>query len=368
MVTTAFEKNRPADLSFLRTLCDCFGPTGCESEVAERIEQELCRLNLPYCRDRMGNLICRVSLGNGGENRPRMMISSHMDEVGFMITEITSDGYLRFGTVGGIDDSVLAGKKVTVRAADGTLLHGIIASKAVHHKTREERSKAVKCEKLYIDIGALTKEDAEKKVAAGDYATFDSEFFLFGADGETVKAKALDDRMGCVAMVETIRSLVKNPPALNADIFFCFTVREEIGLSGAKVAANEIAPDFALVLETTAVGDIADTAPNSRVADLGHGGVLSIMDRSTIYDRRFVDFALSCAQKEGIDAQIKRYVSGGNDAGHIHKTRAGVRCLALSVPTRYLHSPSCVARIHDYTAVRDLCEAIVRNFDLLARN
>jgi endoglucanase len=164
-------------------------------------------------------------------------------------------------------------------------------------------------------------------------------------------------------MIEVMESLAQDRPNIDLDVYFCFTVREEIGLSGALTAANAISPDFALVLETTAIGDIADTSPEARVADVGGGGVLSLMDRSTIYDRSFVDFLLKTSKENGIKAQIKRYVSGGNDAGSIHKTGVGVRTAALSVPTRYLHSPACVASLDDYEALRDLCEAAVRNFD-----
>lgn len=139
---------------------------------------------------------------------------------------------------------------------------------------------------------------------------------------------------------------------------------KEIGLSGARTAAHKIAPDFAIVLETTAVGDIAGTDEARRVSRLGEGGTLSLMDRSTIYDRDFVAFALDVAKKNSIPAQVKKYVSGGNDAGSIHKTGEGVRALALSVPTRYLHSASCVASLDDYASVRDLTEAMIRNFSL----
>ncbi len=356
------------ELDCLRRLSGLFGPTGCEDRVLAFLGEELEKLGVEAAFDRMGNLICRMRFGGAGEEPlPRLMISAHTDEVGFMITEITEEGYLRFGNLGGIDTAVLPGKRVTV-LSDAGLLRGVIASKAIHHKDKKEREKGVKAEKLYIDIGAGSREVAETMVSVGDFATFASEFFLMG-EGERVcaKGKALDDRMGCCAMLEVIRRLTECPPPVAAEVFFCFTVREEIGLSGARVAANELAPDYALILETTAIGDIADAPDARRVATFGGGGVISVMDRSTVYDRRFVDFALSLAEREKIPAQVKRYVSGGNDAGSIHKTGEGVRCLALSVPTRYLHSPACVARLSDYAAVRDLCEAIVRNPDALFR-
>ena len=143
-------------------------------------------------------------------------------------------------------------------------------------------------------------------------------------------------------------------------LYFCFTVREEIGLSGARVVAQRIAPELSIVLESTAVADLPETEESKRVAELGKGGALSVMDRSTIYDRAFLEFARAVAADWDIPVQLKKYVSGGNDAGSIHKSGVGVRTLALSVPTRYLHSPSCVASAEDYHSVTRLVEAMLR--------
>ena len=350
---------RNANVELIRSLSLAFGPTGCEGEVADLIEEKASPFADSIKRDRFGNVIARMTFGGGNK---KMMISSHMDEVGFMITEICDDGYLRFDTVGGIDGSVLAGRRVTL--GDGlNRVRGLIASKAIHHKSKEDRKKVLSAEKLYIDIGACSREEAEKYLEIGSFGTFDSEFILFGTDDRKVKSKALDDRMGCAAMLEVMESRFNDRPRVDLDVYFCFTVREEIGLSGATVAANAISPHLALVLETTAIGYIADAAPASRVADVGGGGVLSLMDRATIYDRDFVKFLLDTAKENNIKTQVKRYVSGGNDAGNIHKTGIGVRSAALSVPTRYLHSPACVASLDDYESLRDLCEAAVRSFD-----
>ena len=166
--------------------------------------------------------------------------------------------------------------------------------------------------------------------------------------------------MGCAAMLEIMDRLKKEPIDADADVYFCFTVREEIGYSGAGSAAELIDPSLAIVLETTAISDLPETPPHKRVADVGGGAVISIADRATIYDRELVEHALDLAQSRGIKAQIKRYISGGNDAGKIHKRLCGIKTLAISVPTRYLHSPACVASLDDHEAVRDLAEAIVR--------
>lgn len=353
----------PREVALIRELSLLFGPSGYEGAVADAVENKIRGLSHSLVRDRMGNIIARISTADpSASDRRRVMLSAHMDEVGVMISEICDDGLLRFDTVGGIDVSVLEGRTVTVGDERGCV-RGLVASKAIHHIDKKDRSRATKMDKLYIDIGAKDKEDAERYVSVGSLGTFDSEFYLFGEQDGYMKGKALDDRMGCAALIEVMESIVADPPSAALDLYFCFTVREEIGLSGAKVVANRISPDLAIVLESTAIADLPDVDAARRVADVGSGGVISVMDRSTIYDRGFIDLALACAKEQGIPAQLKRYVSGGNDAGSIHKSGAGVRTLAISVPTRYLHSPSCVAAVEDFRSVRRLVEAIVRKID-----
>ena len=342
----------------IRSLCLAFGPTGCEAPVRETILPYVRPLSDSILRDSMGNLICLCRFGEG-EDRQKVMISAHMDEVGMMVTEITEDGYCRFETVGGIMLSVMEGRRVTV-GDEHHRIPGVIASKAIHHKKPKDRKKTTAKEKLYIDVGAKSREEAEKLLSVGSLATFDSEFYRFGEDGMQIKAKALDDRLGCAAMIKTMEALRQNPPQGDVDLYFCFTVREEIGRSGAKVVANRLQPDVALVLECTAVSDLFEVPEHRRVAIQGKGGALSLMDRATVYDRAAVDFALDTAKKNNVPVQVKKFVSGGNDAGSIHKSGVGVKTIALSVPTRYLHSPACVSSLNDFRSVTALCEALLR--------
>jgi len=290
------------------------------------------------------------------------MLSAHMDEVGFMVTWITSEGYLKFDTVGGIDERVLCGRNITVGEGENRL-NGIISSKAIHHKPRDKRLDITPIEDMMIDVGATDKEDAQKRVHIGDYATFASEFYTFGKDDEWIKSKALDDRFGCMVLIELLRELSVSRPANMPQLFFCFTVREEIGLSGAQVVAQTIAPDFAIVIETTAIADLPEVKSAKQVAHTGQGGAISLMDRSTIYDRTLIEHALSLAKEKDIPAQIKQYVSGGNDSAHIHKSGKGVRTMAISLPTRYLHSPSCVANRKDCDAIHKLLFALLTEED-----
>ena len=345
------------NIDMLKELCLLFGPSGCEDDVRDFIKEKAKAICDELYVDRLGNLIARIK----GVGDSKVMISAHMDEVGFMINEITDTGYLKFDTLGGIDTRVLCGKNVSIEAKDGKKIKGLITSKAIHHKKRSERLDIVPITSMYIDIGVSGKEEAEKYVEIGSYGTFDSEFYRFGKDGRKIKSKALDDRLGCAVMLSAMAELYPIKDTLPTDLYFCFTVREEIGLSGAQVAAQNIAPDFAIVLETTAVADIAKVSDASRVAIQGEGGAISLMDRSTIYDRELVDFALDTAKALGIKAQIKKYVSGGNDAAHIHKSGVGVRTVAISAPTRYLHSPACVVDTADYISMLSLVPAMLKN-------
>ncbi len=343
----------------LHRLSQIHGPSGYEFRVAEAIKKEIADLPCEVFCDRIGNVIATVK---GTDSSKKLMISAHMDEVGFMVNRIDDDGYLHFSAVGGIDDRVLCGRRVVLLGTTGDI-KGVITSKPIHLQTAKERAESTPKDKMYIDIGAADREDAEKYVAVGDYGTFDSEFVFFGKDKKNIKSKALDDRLGCALMIELIRDAAEKK--LGYDVCFAFSTREEIGLSGATVAANIIEPDMAIVLETTAIADIADVPESTRVAYVGEGGVLSIADRGTIYNREFFNLALDTAKKNDIKCQVKKYVSGGNDAAHIHKSTSGVKCIALSAPTRYLHSATCVIDRHDMFAMPDLVAAI---FDELNEN
>jgi len=342
-------------IELVQKLCEIYGPTGFEYRVAEFIKEQtegLCE----YLPDRMGNLVCLMKGSGEGYNAEspiKIMISAHMDEVGFIIKRVDDDGYIHFILDGGIDSKVLSGRSV-VLFNEENIVRGVIDSKPIHSLSPEERKEALTPDKLYINVGANKAEQVTAFVDVGDYGTFESDFVLFGEGNKMMKSKAIDDRLGCALMIETMRKIKECGKELPYDLYFAFTVREEIGNSGAQTVAQTVRPDYAIVLETTAIADIAGVPKNSRVGDVGEGGVISLMDRSTIYDREFVDLALGLAKEKGIKAQVKRYVSGGNDAGHIHKSGSGVKALAISAPTRYLHSACCVASCDDYVAMRDL--------------
>lgn len=342
----------------LKRLAPVFGPSGCEDAVAEAILAEVRGLYDESVRDCLGNVILKMS-GTNPDNKP-IMLSAHMDEVGFMINDIDEYGYLHFSNVGGITNAVIPGRRVTVEGKDGKYYNGVISSKAVHLQSAEERKTPMKPSSLVIDIGATSRHEAKMCTGEGYFATFDSEYVEFGENGEWIKSKALDDRLGCAVLVETLRCFKENNIKPNRDIYFAFTVREELGLSGALCAANRIKPEFAFVIETTAVGDAGPAPKHLKVAKAGEGGCVLIADRSTIYDRELFDMALTLSKENEVRCQIKKYVSGGNDSAHIHKSSHGVRTLAISAASRYLHSSSCVININDLYSTFELLNLMLK--------
>ncbi len=323
----------------LQTLCNLNGISGDEKNVRDYIISQIegkCEYNV----DPLGNIIALCM----GEKTPdkKLMISAHMDEVGFIVTYITDKGLIKFAPVGGIDPRVVFGKRVKVGEKG---VYGVVGGKVLHHLESDEKQKAVPFDKLYIDIGADTKEQAEEYVSLGDSVCFDNSFITMG---DKLKSKAIDDRAGCAVMLDMIRHGVEY------DTYFTFVVQEEIGLRGSTAAAYTVDPDYAIVLEATTAADIPASEDDKRVCELDKGAVVSFMDRHTMYDKALYSLAFEIGKEKGIPVQTKTMVAGGNDAGAIHKSRGGVKTCAISVPCRYLHSPSCVISKSDLQSVRAL--------------
>ena len=343
-------------IELLEKLCLEFGPSGCEDSVANLIVTQIDDSCDAYFKDRNGNLtakVCGRGLYYDKQNPKKLMLSAHMDEVGFMITEITDDGYLKFSPVGGIIARVLGSKNVVIDTDNGKV-KGIIASKAIHIQSPAEKTSVIPIEDMYIDIGAKDREDAQKYVSVGDEGVFDSEFVRFGKDGRKIKSKAIDNRIGCALLIEIMRAIYTSSRDIAYDVYFTFTCGEEVAISGAQIMAQTIMPDVAVVFESTAVSDIAGNGDATNVAIQGEGAVITFMDKGTIYDRGLVDNIMNYAENNGIKAQLKRYVAGGNDASHIHKSGKGVKTVAISAPTRYIHSQSCVVDIADFESMKAL--------------
>lgn len=332
-------------IKLLHEICAIPGVSGDEEKVRNFIINLVKSHVDSYEVDNIGNLICFKKGGKTPKNK--LMICAHMDEVGFIIKSITDDGMLKFGCVGGVDTRVIIGRRLKIGDVSG-----VVGIKAVHLTTAEMRKTCPSLDELYIDIGASCKKDAEKLVCRGDYAVFDSEIIEFG-DG-FIKAKALDDRFGCALMIEMIRGDIE------FDTYFSFNVQEEAGLRGALVSAYNVNPDIAVVLETTTAADIPGVDGHMQVCKQGDGVVITFMDRSTIYSEEMYKSATDLADKHGIKWQTKSLIAGGNDSGAIHKTRSGIRVIAFSAPTRYLHTASCVAKISDLFETQKMLEVFMK--------
>lgn len=336
---------------YLKELTQLRGVPGYEAPVREYIFEKIKDKCDEIYRDNIGNLIAVNRCGKS--NAKKVMVCAHMDEVALFITKITDEGFLKFDTLGGIDTSVLVSKKVLV---GNNAIHGVIGAKAIHLQKRSERGKGIEIEELYIDIGAKDKKEAEKKVTLGDYATFDSDYVEFG--NGLIKAKALDDRLGCAAMIELADK------RYDFDLYLVFTAQEETGLRGATVAARRINPDFAIVLETTACNDTYGFEEKDYSTICGGGVVLLFADMRTYYSKEILKDVERVAKKYDIPYQFKKTVSGGNDAGAIHLSCGGIKTITMSVAVKYIHSPSSVINKADFEAQKMLVQKYLQEVKL----
>jgi putative aminopeptidase FrvX len=342
-----------AQVNLLEKLCNACAVSGDEGEVRKIVLDQV----RPYADevkvDSLGNVL--VKKAGKSESRLKVMLAAHMDEVGFMLTHEEEDGSYRFENVGGIDVRQLAGKPVWIGHEH---IPGVIGVKPIHLTTMDERTNTLRQDALRIDTGI----GKNHKIKPGDRATFATSFRRLGAN---LRAKALDNRLGVATLIE----LVKNSPT-NIDLLAAFTVQEEVGLRGARVAAYTLNPDLAFVLDSTPANDLPawDGSENPRYnTRLGAGAAIYLADSATLSDPRLVRFLTDTAEKAGIPYQIRQPGGGGTDAGSIHKQRTGIPSVSISVPGRYPHTSASIARVSDwkstlalvYQALCDISPAIL---------
>lgn len=330
----------------LKEYCDILGPSGMEDFVRDRIIADIKDSGAEYEADAVGNLIVFKKGRKRRDNK--VLVAAHMDEVGFMVTHIGEDGYLWFDAVGGIDRRVVSGRRVKFVRNDIT---GIVASKSIHIQKPSEFGMCEPISEMNIDIGCYDRESALKLVKIGDCATFCPNYEDFG-DG-LIKSKAIDDRFGCALMAELINS------ELEFDTYFAFNTCEEIGCDGATEVCHRIRPDIAVILESTTAGDVCGTPEGQRACEIRKGAVISHMDGATIYDKELVALALQIGKEQEIPCQLKNIVAGGNEARSFQQGALGTRVLAISAPTRYIHSACSVAAKEDLLSVGKLARAII---------
>ncbi|HSH34874.1 M42 family metallopeptidase [Schnuerera sp.] len=332
----------------LKRLTEASGVSGNEKEVRDIILDEIQNYVDDVIIDKLGNII---TYKKGKNSSKKLMITAHMDEVGLMIIDIDSAGLLKFTTVGGIDKRILVSKPVLIGK---NKVLGVIGAKPIHLQKKEEWQKALDLDQLYIDIGVNTKEEAEKLVNIGDYVIFDSSYMEFGEG--LVKAKALDNRVGCSLLVELIKNV--------EDISFygVFTVMEEVGLIGAGPAAYRVEPDISIILEGTLCYEVPKLDKHLIPTYLNKGPAISLIDRTTLYNIEFRKKIIEVAEKNKIPYQYRKTAMGGNDSGKIHRSKEGSITTTISVPCRNIHSPTSVMSKNDYKNTQKLLKAILSEF------
>lgn len=329
-------------LDTVKNLCALSGVSGWEDDVRDYILNEA----LPYADRADGDALGNLYIFKKGARAPEkpVMFCAHMDEVGIIVTGFEDSGALRFDFVGGVDRRVALGKRVFIGPE---AVPGVVGLKAIHLTSAQERKSVPKLENLYIDVGAESAQEAKSLVKPGWRGAFDPSIYEFGQG--YIKAKALDDRVGCAALLKTLKR------DLPLDAWFVFTVQEEVGSRGAAVAAARLQPGFGVVLEGTTAADFGGVEKGREVCRLGKGVVIPFMDNGTIYDHEVLDFVIGVAERNGIPWQSKERIAGGTDASQVQRAGAGAKVVTLSAPLRNIHSPASVGKISDLELLPEMC-------------
>ncbi|MEM2889248.1 MAG: M42 family metallopeptidase [Candidatus Bathyarchaeia archaeon] len=325
-------------IRLLESLSNAFGPPGCEDEVRNILRKELEEHADETRVDKLGNIFFYK---HGKQSLPRVMLAAHMDEVGFIVTFIDDKGFLRFQTVGGITSTVIPGQTILLRGNKGDVI-GLVGTKPPHLMKEEERNKALAIEELFIDVGASNPKEVEQKgIEIGTTGVFNVKFAELGEG--YVKGKALDDRAGCTVMVGAFKTLKDSP----YNVVAVGTVQEEMGLRGARTAAWQVDPDYALALEGTFAADVPGSSPETESSKLKDGPVITILDQSVIAHPTVLKTLIKVGKEYAIPFQFKKVPRGGTDSGAIHLTKAGIPSGTVAVPCRYIHGPASIAHVDD---------------------
>ncbi len=346
-------------LELIKRLTDTPGVSGYEGPIRKLLSELLTPFSTSVETDNIGSLIaCRKT----SQEHPKIMLVAHQDEVGFMVTQITDNGFIRFQQLGGWWSQVLLDQKVEILTQDG-IVKGVIGAKAPHGLSAEEMAQAVKLNTMYIDIGAVSKQEAEDSgVRAGDPVIPASSFELC-SNQKSFMCKALDDRAGCAIIVECFRRLAQSKHP--GTVYGVLTVQEEVGTRGAATSVSVVVPDVAIVLDVTIAFDtpnVTDAEAITRTG-LGKGPVIDFYDASMIPHLPLRNLTQEVAQKNNIPYQIEVMPSGGTDAGRIHLFRQGVPSIVIGIPVRYIHSHIGVAHMDDYAQSVALVMALVQALD-----
>lgn len=344
------------NIEWLKSLSETCGVSGFEERIkALLLERLQGKADVSY--DKLGSIIFTAI---GKAEGPKIMLASHMDEIGFMVKYITKEGFLRFICLGGWWEQVMLGQRVTVHGKKGDLV-GVIGSKPPHILTAEERNKVVQKKDMYIDIGAKNEEEARALgVFEGCAVTPYASFATMG-DGKTLLGKAWDNRIGCAVMVDVMEHLQKNDHPNT--VYGVATVQEEVGLRGAQTSVNLLKPDIAFVIDTCVAGGTPGVADEIAPSKIGEGIAITIYDAGMIPNTALRDYTFKIADKLKIPVQISISEGGSTDGGRIHLHDSGVLTLTFSIPTRYIHSHQSIIHIDDYLNAVKLIDALLQKID-----
>jgi len=343
-------------MDLLRRLCEVDGVSGREDAVVEMIRKDIEGSADEIKTDAMKN-ITAVKYGTQGENRLRIMLAGHIDEIGFIIYNIDKEGFASIVPVGGWSASSIYGHTVRVHTRKGEVLTGVVCAPPA--LTPEAAAKAIKLDKLFIDFG-MDGDTVKKKVSRGDWVSMDT---VYTEMGDCLVAKAFDDRVGVYIIMEAFKKY-SNPAV---DVYCVGTSQEEVGLRGSTVAAQAIKPDIGIAADITGAGDTPEFPRSKRICDLGRGVAIKQQDASVICSPSLVDFIRDIAEEKNIDHQMEILVRGGTDTSSMQRFGGDTHATCLSVPTRNGHSPVAIIHKHDVeTAIELLVEFLNRAhlFDL----
>ncbi|SDH75402.1 M42 family metallopeptidase [Alteribacillus bidgolensis] len=344
-------------VQMLKELTDANGIPGNEKEAREVMKKHISSYADEITYDHLGSLIAKKT---GKANGPRIMIAGHLDEIGFMITNIDDKGFLKFETVGGWWSQVMLAQRVNIMTRKGNIV-GVIGSKPPHILPADQRKKAVEIKDMFIDIGASSKEEAESfGVRPGDSVVPICDFTVMNNE-KLMMAKAWDNRIGCAIAIEVLKRL-KDEDHAN-EVFGVGAVQEEVGLRGAKTASHKITPDIGFAVDVGIAGDTPGVSDNDATAEIGKGPQVLVFDRSMVSHKGLRDFVTDIADEHNIPFQYEAMSGGGTDAGSIHLSGDGVPSLAVTVPTRYIHTHAAILHRDDFEHAVQLIVEVTKKLD-----
>ena len=342
--------------TLLKALTEVHGVPGYEGPIRAITKKYLEPLGV-ISQDKIGSVICQKS---GSEDDPRIMLASHMDEIGFMVRHITKEGFIKFIPLGGWFDQVLLGQRVVVRTRNREIT-GVIGAKPPHLLPVDERKKVVPKSEMYVDIGASSKDEVDRLgVRLGDPIIPKAEFIEL-SNGRTYMAKAFDDRVGVALIVSVLQELQEREHPNT--VFGVATVQEEVGLRGATTSVRAIDPDLAIILESDIAGDVPGIKDDESSVKIGEGPSVLLYDARMIPNLKLRDFVLDTADDLEIPVQLSSITGGATDGGAIHLHGVGVPTIVIGIPARHIHSDSSIIHRDDYDRALKLLVALIIRFN-----